>query len=258
MLSKDQRKRLHAALLDGFSDADLRQFVRFDLGENLAAIAGGSNLDATVFNLIEWCEQRRRTVELATSAARERPNNADLRALAAELGRTPGSEPPGEPTAAPSDMPDKESGWSVGTINATNVVLGGDQTNDQRRTEINTGGGAYIQGNVSVGGDFIGRDKITAGDTNRTSQGDTLFASLNAVILLQIDSADQNEAIRLLDQLKQSWITREDTGVAAALDQIASFCPSAIPHLVEAFSHTPLRDQLGPVATEMVRSLDAG
>ena len=31
--------------------------------------------------------------------------------------------------------------------------------------DVNTGGGAYIGGNVKTGGDFVGRDKITHGDT---------------------------------------------------------------------------------------------
>lgn len=39
-------------------------------------------------------------------------------------------------------------------------------TGDPKDTDkINTGGGAYIGGNVSTGGDFVGRDKVTtAGD----------------------------------------------------------------------------------------------
>ncbi|HYN87464.1 MAG TPA: caspase family protein [Ardenticatenaceae bacterium] len=36
-----------------------------------------------------------------------------------------------------------------------------------QRSVVNTGGGAYISGNVHVGGDFVGRDKITYGDEVR-------------------------------------------------------------------------------------------
>lgn len=89
------------------------------------------------------------------------------------------AEPASTPTAPkPGQSGGALGGISIGSVTATNVVLG-DATIDQRGstfnvgsgkqgeptagniTTINTGGGAYIGGSVQVdGGDFIGRDKI--------------------------------------------------------------------------------------------------
>jgi len=56
-------KQLHIVLLDAFpNNADLRRMVRFYLGENLDAIAGGSTLSETVFGLIEWAEAQGKSV----------------------------------------------------------------------------------------------------------------------------------------------------------------------------------------------------
>ncbi|WP_295392179.1 caspase family protein [uncultured Thiodictyon sp.] len=49
-------------------------------------------------------------------------------------------------------------------VGAGGVLIRGKNTGTiNTRTQIDTGGGAYIGGNVSAGGDFVGRDKITKG-----------------------------------------------------------------------------------------------
>lgn len=52
------------------------------------------------------------------------------------------------------------------TFNQEGQTIHGNQTNvaGDKQEEIHTGGGAHIQGNVSVGGDFVGRDKVSNGD----------------------------------------------------------------------------------------------
>ena len=60
-LTGGQFKQLHDALLDAFDRSTLDQMVRFELNENLGAIAGGGNLSDIAFNLIQWAERRGRT-----------------------------------------------------------------------------------------------------------------------------------------------------------------------------------------------------
>ena len=47
------------------------------------------------------------------------------------------------------------------------VVTGGNTGNINTGTQIDTGGGAFIRGNVKVGGDFVGRDKIVRSGRRR-------------------------------------------------------------------------------------------
>lgn len=68
------------AILSAYpSEADLAQMVKFYLDENLAAIAGGSNLKDKVFNLLEWARMRGRTTELLRAAVEGNPHNLELR-----------------------------------------------------------------------------------------------------------------------------------------------------------------------------------
>lgn len=85
-LTGRQHRQLSDALLNAFSGSELQQLVRVGLEENLNAIAGGSNLSETVFNLIEWAERRGRTAALLRAARNERPQDPALRALQSELG----------------------------------------------------------------------------------------------------------------------------------------------------------------------------
>lgn len=93
MLTGSQHQRLMQALLAMFDTYEsLEQMVRFGLNENLAAIAGGSNLRAVVFNLIKWAEARDLVDNLIVAARNERPRDIVLRAFAEEL-RLASAEP---------------------------------------------------------------------------------------------------------------------------------------------------------------------
>lgn len=75
-----QTELLLDALLSAFpKHSDLRQMVRFQLGENLEAIADGENQTDRLFNLITWAESRGHLSELITSAANANPKNEKLR-----------------------------------------------------------------------------------------------------------------------------------------------------------------------------------
>jgi hypothetical protein len=55
-----------------------------------------------------------------------------------------------------------------GDVSGSNIVTGSGNTitESHSETDLNTGGGAYVGGDVSVsGGDFIGRDSVQQGDT---------------------------------------------------------------------------------------------
>lgn len=84
-LTGAQVKQFQDALLDAFDAGSLAQMVRIRLDQNLAAIAGGSNLSALVFDLIGWAQRQGRLDDLLDGALAEAPGNAALQALLAAL-----------------------------------------------------------------------------------------------------------------------------------------------------------------------------
>ena len=82
------RARLRAALIDQFpTPSALAMLVDDSLSVNLGAIARGSNLTETVFELIQWAsiDPQRQLRPLLTEAVRQRPHSAQLKALQTEL-----------------------------------------------------------------------------------------------------------------------------------------------------------------------------
>lgn len=74
------------ALLAAYStEAELALMVKAGLHENLAAIAGGSNLQDKVFNLLEWARMRGRLSELLQAAYDARRESSDMRDFVAGL-----------------------------------------------------------------------------------------------------------------------------------------------------------------------------
>ena len=63
-----QQKALQDALEDAFTLEELRGMVRTAMNQNLDAVAGGSNLRAVVFNLVEWAQRTGRLDELIDGA----------------------------------------------------------------------------------------------------------------------------------------------------------------------------------------------
>lgn len=133
------------ALLSAYDAPGLAQMVRIRLDEDLAAIAGGTNLSEVVFNLILWAERTGHTEELVVGASASNPQNALLKTFAsqylASAGGQAGTPNPGAGSAGETSRPSQT---------------------------IDTGGGAFIGGNVSTGGGaFVGRDQIVSGDKDR-------------------------------------------------------------------------------------------
>lgn len=86
-LTGQQFGQLQRALLAAFDMAALTQMVQFELGENLEAIAGGSNLSMVVFNLISWAQRFNKLDMLLDGALAQVPDNVELRAVDRALRR---------------------------------------------------------------------------------------------------------------------------------------------------------------------------
>jgi hypothetical protein len=82
------RSRLREVLLDQFpTRGDLEMLLSDCLTKNLDAVAGGSNLEEIVFNLIRWAviDPPGRLQPLLTEAVKGRPNSTDLAVLLHQL-----------------------------------------------------------------------------------------------------------------------------------------------------------------------------
>ncbi|MEO5729428.1 MAG: effector-associated domain EAD1-containing protein, partial [Byssovorax sp.] len=90
-------EQLQSALLAAFpTRSALTIMVRFQLGENLDALASPGSLKTTVFELITWAESQGRVADLVEGARTANPGNPALRAFAAAYS------PPASPSVAPS------------------------------------------------------------------------------------------------------------------------------------------------------------
>lgn len=100
-LSGKQLQQVQEALLDAYSSVDeLRMFVRFELNENLAAIAGGDNLRVVTFNLVTWAEQHSRLADLIAGACSQRPGNVLLAKLQSDARQWFAAAPSAQAPAA--------------------------------------------------------------------------------------------------------------------------------------------------------------
>ncbi len=78
-ISGRQYHAFHEALVNAYTDETMAQMVTFQLDENFAEIAGGSNLGARAFNLIAWAQRNGRLPDLISAAIEFNPGNAKLR-----------------------------------------------------------------------------------------------------------------------------------------------------------------------------------
>ena len=84
----DLKRRLRGVLLDQFPrKTDLAILLSDTLGQALDAVAGGENHTEVCFKLVEWLwvDTADRLKPFLAVAVKERPNNAELKALASEL-----------------------------------------------------------------------------------------------------------------------------------------------------------------------------
>ena len=80
-LTGPQVKQFQDALLSAFDGDSLREMMKFELDENLDAIAKNSNLRTVVFDLITWAQRTGKLDRLLDGALKTVPGNAELQAL---------------------------------------------------------------------------------------------------------------------------------------------------------------------------------
>jgi hypothetical protein len=148
-LTGPQYQQMQDALLHAFDEPSLKRMVRFGLGEDLTAIAGGANFSDTVFELIGWAERSGRTAELVDAAAAAVPHNPELQAF---IARNPGLVQPAAPGAARPAVANAAAG--SGARKAWLVVEGMEffaaRPGVQVRVTANVNGTEYVY--PSVGG----------------------------------------------------------------------------------------------------------
>jgi hypothetical protein len=84
-LSGSQFKQLHEALLSAFDQESLTKMVRLEMDVNINSVAGGSNLSAIAYNLIDWAQRTGRLGELIAASDRSSGDNPDIQAFVASL-----------------------------------------------------------------------------------------------------------------------------------------------------------------------------
>lgn len=115
----------------------------------IAASAGASLVAAKVWDVKGKAEDAARR-EIETWVADQTPTNVDVRAAFDEILTK--LEAPRE---AQTSLSEADKKWFVDALLNDVKALG-----SALNVTINTGGGAYVAGEVSVNGDFVGRDKI--------------------------------------------------------------------------------------------------
>ncbi|MFA7335018.1 MAG: hypothetical protein WC130_12105 [Kiritimatiellia bacterium] len=136
------------------------------------------------------------------------------------------------------------------TLGAGGVYVGAANTG-----AINTG--VQINGNVQVGGDFIGRDKITYGATPRDLEA--LFAPLLAAIVqhtrtdIQAAAAAQ-QAVELQAEIAKGG-QAEDGKLAKIIEKLTDLAPGAVGALISLFAAPLLEGIKGPVTKYVLDKL---
>ena len=73
------------AITESFTRADLQQLLRVHLDASFEVIVSDKNLSVQTYELLQWAAVNGRALELLDHLAEQRPNNADLAAVAEEL-----------------------------------------------------------------------------------------------------------------------------------------------------------------------------
>jgi len=142
-------------------------------------------------------------------------------------------------------------------VGAGGVHIGGKNLgNINTGTEVNTGGGAYVGGNVTAGGDFVGRDKITQGLSPRDLE--SLFAPLLAAVAREAPAGKQAEAEQKVQELKAEVAKgkqADDGKVANIVDGLVEMVPGAVKAVVSTFATPILGGIAGPVTKYVLDKL---
>ena len=120
---------------------------------------------------------------------------------------------------------------------------------DYIASQVETSGGAYIGGNVTAGGNVVGRDQgpvAVAGAQEPTS----LCVPLLTIVAREAPPRTQAQAVRQVLDLQARLSNRdatEDAEIARLVDGLITTVPSAAAAVVDLFATPDLRDRIGPV-----------
>lgn len=148
-------------------------------------------------------------------------------------------------------------GKGATAVGAGGVIVGGNNKgNINTGTKIDTGGGAYVSGNVNTGSDFVGRDKITQG----IAPGDleSLFTPLLEAIAQQAPPDQRAAAVRQVEELKAEVgkdSDADDSKMAKIVDGLAAMIPGAIGTIVSLFATPILSGVAGKVTKSVLEKL---
>ena len=145
-------------------------------------------------------------------------------------------------------------------LGAGAVFIGGDHSGPiHAGTRIDTGGGAYIGGQVTAGRDFVGRDRVVTHGVAASGIG-ALFAPLSRAVSEHAEPRNQAEARQRLAEIEAEVARGEqadDSRLARLLDALAALVPGAVASLVSTFASPPLAAAVGPVTRFVLGKLPA-
>jgi hypothetical protein len=133
---------------------------------------------------------------------------------------------------------------------------------------LNTGGGAFVEGNVSNAGDFVGRDQvvhnnevyegdITVGDIVNAS--DVVIGNRNQIIhqefaplyreLENLRPDQKEEAEQIVKNIEKEVVSGkqgDDQRLSRLIDRLVDLIPGAVSAVVSMFSTPVLSGLVGP------------
>jgi hypothetical protein len=148
-------------------------------------------------------------------------------------------------------------GQNIGTINTGTRIdgdfVGGDKVLGPKISkQINTGGGAFVGGNVSAGRDFVGRDRLAQGLSPRDLE--PLFAPLLAAVAQQAPPDQVAATIQQVQALKAEVAKgqqADDRRMGKIVDGLVAMAPGAIGAVASLFA-TPILDGIAGPVTQFV------
>ena len=142
-------------------------------------------------------------------------------------------------------------------VGAGGVLVGGKNRGSiNTGTRVDTGGGAYVGGNVSAGCDFVGRDKITQGVSPRDLE--SLFAPLLAAVAQEAPANKKASAVGQVQELKAEVAKgkqSDDSKMAKLVEGLVGLVPKAVGAVVSAFGSPILGGIAGPVTKFVLNKL---
>ena len=146
-------------------------------------------------------------------------------------------------------------GKNTGNIHAGSRIGGdlvhGDKVlGNQVGTQVNTGGGAHVGGNVYAGRDFVGRDRMhTQGLAAHDL--DALFAPLLLSVVQHAPANARAAAVQQVEDLKAELgkdRNADDSRIGRLLDGLTAMVPGAIGSVFSTFTTPLLAAVTGPVS----------